>query len=826
MNQIRFETDCSDTGMHLHAEMEILYALQGRCAVFTGDRNFVLKLEDFAVFNPFESHQIYREESSHTLSFYIPMETLMQTKTAGIRCISPLQPEKKVNSDLLRMRLAEIFRDYTENPIGRQLNIQAALLELISILQQDFTDETNGCTAPQPSFFDKSRRRQDLLRYIWEHYTQPITLKQAAEHFYLSEGHFSRIFHEIAGEPFSSYLRKVRLLCAKQEMEQGNSSVTEIALSCGFGNVNTFIDAFRKEYGITPGVFLRSGKKTTFSAEASSSSHAKPSQTSAEKISYMSLLRYQAVEKKDHLLRQPTSEIIRADLTGRTAPFHPVWKKMIGGAYAKDILFEIVQRILSRSVAEIGFESFLLHGILNDELGVCQRVSDGSLKFNFAYMDIILDFLVEKLNITPWIFLDYTPRCLVSASELRMFGNHITSLPEDLNEWTQLVTAALKHMIHVYGEQRVSGWKFSIEQAMQVSVGNCGMEEYKAFWLASYRAIRSVLPHACILGFGLDTGFVTLPDRYELEELLLFAKENGCMPDILSFQCFFCDYSNPTHQQIDINSTENEVFPLSEDENLLSRELDRIEEITAGCGQKIPAAIIVSNPGMWGRNPGNDTCFQAAALIKHAVENRNRVIAFSAGGISDYPEKLLPVKSMYHGGSGLFTYNGIPKASYVSQQLLSGIKGEVIGEGDGYLLTCTSDRKHFYLLMYYYCPYHLARHRTTALSPAEERYYDRYYEFEDMGAKAIHIYLKGLLVGKYLLETHYVNRESGSSYDIWMKMGAPEQMKQPLLDYLERRSVPELYIDSVNVKEDEETVMSVFLEPHEVRVIHGVYEEN
>lgn len=825
MENIRFETDCMESGIHQHEEMEILFALQGRCAVFMNGKNFILKPEDFAVFNPFESHQLYREACSHTLSFYISIDFLIETGTKDVFCVSVLQPEKKVNSDLVRMRLAEIFRDSTEEPAGRILNIQAELLELVSILQKDFSCKKAGEMSPKTNLTDKNERRQQFLRYIWEHYREPLTLEQAAKHFYLSDGHFSRVFHEAVQKSFSSYLRGVRLQCAKTEMEKGKTSVTEIALSCGFGSVNTFIEAFRKEYGKTPGAFIRLQKKVQISWPLNSKS--RPSSgTRQEEVSYMGLLRYQTIEKKDSLLRQPESEIIRANFAGEKQPFYPIWKKMLGAAYAKDMLFEIVQKALIRSVEELGVKGFLFHGIFNDELGVCYRDSDQTLTFNFTYMDMILDFLVEKLHVTPWFFLDYTPRCLVTDSDIRLFGNHITNLPSDLGEWTWLVTAVLKHVVKVYGKQQVSQWIFSVEQAMQVSVGNCGMEEYKAFYLASYRAIKAVLPDARVLGFGLDTGFVALPEHHEFEELLLFSKEHGCVPDILGFQCFFCDYSKSGgDERIDINHTEDEIYPLSEDENILSKELDKIEEIMERYGLEIPVAITVSNPGMWGRNPGNDTCFQSAALIKNAIENRNRLFVFAAGGISDYPEKLLPVKSMYHGGMGLFTYNGIPKASYVSLQLLSRIHGDVAGEGKGYLLTCSPDKKEFFLLLYYYCPYNLARHRKTALSMTEERNYDRYYEFEDMGAKSVHIFLENLPEGKYILETYYVNRGSGSSYDMWMKMGAPDSMKQPYLYYLECRSIPELYTDTANVEDDGKMVMSVFLEPHEVRVIHGIIDE-
>ena len=138
MHTIRFETDCPGDTIHLHDEMELLYTLQGRCAVFADGKNFVLGKEDFAVFNPFSSHQLYREEGAHTLSLYIPIQLLNQAEIGTIYCISPLQPEKQASLALLRVRLAELFRDYIENADSRRLNLFAELLELLSILQQDF----------------------------------------------------------------------------------------------------------------------------------------------------------------------------------------------------------------------------------------------------------------------------------------------------------------------------------------------------------------------------------------------------------------------------------------------------------------------------------------------------------------------------------------------------------------------------------------------------------------------------------------------------------------------------------------------------------------
>lgn len=69
------------------------------------------------------------------------------------------------------------------------------------------------------------------------------------------------------------------------------------------------------------------------------------------------------------------------------------------------------------------------------------------------------------------------------------------------------------------------------------------------------------------------------------------------------------------------------------------------------------------------------------------MQNRNQLVVFAPSGLTDYPQTLLPTNTMYHGGSGLITFNGIPKAAYSALMMLSSLSGDVISEGDGYLLT-------------------------------------------------------------------------------------------------------------------------------------------
>jgi AraC family transcriptional regulator len=74
-----------------------------------------------------------------------------------------------------------------------------------------------------------------------------------------SDFHFHRVFQAIVGVPVMEYVRKRRLVHAAHRVAYSKDKLLDIALDCGFGTQETFIRAFRKLYGMTPGEFRKSG---------------------------------------------------------------------------------------------------------------------------------------------------------------------------------------------------------------------------------------------------------------------------------------------------------------------------------------------------------------------------------------------------------------------------------------------------------------------------------------------------------------------------------------------------------------------------------------
>src|SRR5689334_15534155 len=84
-----------------------------------------------------------------------------------------------------------------------------------------------------------------IRTYIEHHYTQSISLPDAAELVSLEPKHFSKFFRSKVGMGFKQWLTKLRVQKAMECIQAGDQTLTEIALSVGFQDLRTFERAFK-----------------------------------------------------------------------------------------------------------------------------------------------------------------------------------------------------------------------------------------------------------------------------------------------------------------------------------------------------------------------------------------------------------------------------------------------------------------------------------------------------------------------------------------------------------------------------------------------------
>ncbi len=93
---------------------------------------------------------------------------------------------------------------------------------------------------------------RELLEWIHDHHSGPLSISDASRKMNFSESYFCRFFKKALNMSFTEYVNDFRLQMAADDILRGEKQISEIASDHGFDNESYFFRLFRKKYGITP----------------------------------------------------------------------------------------------------------------------------------------------------------------------------------------------------------------------------------------------------------------------------------------------------------------------------------------------------------------------------------------------------------------------------------------------------------------------------------------------------------------------------------------------------------------------------------------------
>lgn len=806
-DKVWIEMDQEKEVPHIHTALEILYLLSGSATVMRGKKSNPLLAEDFIVLNPWEPHWTFVKDGTHTLSFYISAEFLRDNKVENIDCCSCYCLEKRQYVEAIRNLLALLYKHIENETTQNTLTTTSYLYRLAALLNQEFG---TGKSVNQPQGED-FHRLQHILAYTTAHYAEPITLTDVAKEMYLSSGYVSKKFQHYIGIPFSDYLRTLRLQHAVHLLTETSQPVGEIALNCGFANVNTFIQNFKTEYKSTPREYRHHPAAQMKRVDT------KKTHSIARLLNYADSSSFSALEDG----RETAKVEVVTNIESNVGAFWLCHRELMRVGMAESLLEEDVRNMIRKAQKEIGFRYITFYGLLSDVMNVYHEDADGIPWYSFTKVDQVLDFVCQT-DLKPLLMLCFTPEQLCDNSVSKQGAR----LPKNLSKWAEFVTAFLFHIKERYGSAEISSWLYAPMTAVYVHYGKFSIEDYLQYYKCTFSAIRDCVPDACIIGGTLDTGFLRLENCKTLHRYLQFCIEHSCLPDIFSFQCLQCDYSHLKTEEtekriIDAHQHDSdEPASVSADPNILKKEIHMVREVLDANGQKDKKVLLFGwNSTIWEGELSNDTCFKAACIVKNYLENMDELCAAAYVNLTDNFHREILFSNMFYGGFGLFSYQGVPKAGYYAYKMLNRMEQVLVKRGDGFVITRSGNKSRIAIMLYYYCHYNAAKHDTKAQTSAEKQTVDRYAEFQHHNNRNMLLSLTDLLPGNYQKVTYSISRHAGSSYDKWIQMGSPTSMRMEDLHYLSSMSLPMRCFQEIHVDENGILQLSALLQPHEVHLI-------
>lgn len=98
---------------------------------------------------------------------------------------------------------------------------------------------------------------QRMQDYIETHLNEEITLSDLAEASYFSPWHSYRLFRQYLELTPAQYIRRLRLSRSAMMLKSGGRHIIEVANDLGFGSVDGYTRAFRREFGCNPGEYVK-----------------------------------------------------------------------------------------------------------------------------------------------------------------------------------------------------------------------------------------------------------------------------------------------------------------------------------------------------------------------------------------------------------------------------------------------------------------------------------------------------------------------------------------------------------------------------------------
>ncbi len=110
---------------------------------------------------------------------------------------------------------------------------------------------------------------QNIITHIEENLTEKLTLEVLAGRFGVSEIYIRKLFKSAFHMPISTYIKKRKLSCSAALMLECDFRIADIAAEYGYEFPQTYINAFKREYGLTPFQWKKSGQPLTITEKVS-----------------------------------------------------------------------------------------------------------------------------------------------------------------------------------------------------------------------------------------------------------------------------------------------------------------------------------------------------------------------------------------------------------------------------------------------------------------------------------------------------------------------------------------------------------------------------
>lgn len=785
-----------------------MLVLHGEIQALMDEEIVFMQEDDLLLISPGRTHELRSSSDAVLISLLLDVGEL--APSAPLFVCDSSRDENKSRYYALKHLLALLVKSNSGEDSSQEYMTRSLLFSILHELQQSFVADER---IPKGKNDRQRERLNRILAFIHEHYMDGITLGGLADREHLSAPYLSAFFEKHMGITFSNYYNEIRLRHAVDALISTEDSVESVAYSNGFSDPRSFVTLFKRKYGLLPSRY-RKQRRDALLPKSNHILYAKD----AEREGFLHILaKYLPVVSDDRGAADGahqhgrTAFVDKIDISRQEVQLRHTFKAFTSVGRAKELLLTEVQDMLRSLQADVGFEYIKFHGLLSDDMHVYRENENGKPSYSFVLIDKVIDFLIS-IGLKPLVQFSFMPQHLASDKNRIVYSApYNVSPPKDHIKWLDLIDALMRHLIERYSMRQVRTWLFCVWNEPDTSTTLFGFEHDEEFYKLYQLTYEKVKSFGKRFRFGSPSMLVSCNENKDwLMGFLSFTKRQRCEPDFLNIHYYDNDFtwdSLPDHRPAAPGHSR-----LNRDENAFRKTVAQIPMILKDAELDIPVYLTEWNLTVSHRNLLNDTCFKSCYLCKNLLENYDTLDSFGYWTLTDLIEETQISPDEFHGGLGLFTYNGIRKPHYYTIRYISQLGDQLVAKGDGYFVTrAYSGLK---IMLYNYQHFN---HLFASGEKYDMTFTERYTPFAELGEMDISLELVGIPSENCTVREHVINQKSGSAFDEWVRMGAITPNGDDI-EYLKAISRPRLAARKADIIDGCLSISSS-LAPLEVRFI-------
>lgn len=255
---VKSDAACQEMA-HWHNDVELIRVITGKLHCHVNHSDFLLHPGELCFINLRQLHRVYNTEKEpcELEVLTVSPELFSQNKKLYKTYILPVINDESFTHvrvegkngfvKIIERMMDELQEIAAEKPVGYELEAAGYIHLIFRRLYMIYSEPRE-----QPPLDNDVSLQRRMTAYIYEHYSEKITLEDIARSGAVSPSKCAALFRKYTQKSPVNFLISYRLEMGSKLLNNTGKAISEIAQDCGFAQQSYFNRMFLREFGCTP----------------------------------------------------------------------------------------------------------------------------------------------------------------------------------------------------------------------------------------------------------------------------------------------------------------------------------------------------------------------------------------------------------------------------------------------------------------------------------------------------------------------------------------------------------------------------------------------